>query len=179
MFPKAHAAAYVIMAFRIAWYKINYPAAYYAAYFGIRAKEFDLKVISAGLDSVRDEIARLEAKSKGEKLTGKEDLSMISLELALEMYCRGYSCSRIDMTRSESRFFIPEGKTIIPPFTAVSGLGMSVAENIVSEREKKMFISQDDLQERTHLNNTCLEQLRELGCLDSLPRSDQISFFNF
>ena len=179
MFPKAHAAAYVIMAFRIAWYKINYPAAYYAAYFGIRAKEFDLKVISAGLDSVRDEIARLEAKSKGEKLTGKEDLSMISLELALEMYCRGYSCSPIDMTRSESRFFIPEGKTIIPPFTAVSGLGMSVAENIVSEREKKMFISQDDLQERTHLNNTCLEQLRELGCLDSLPRSDQISFFNF
>ncbi|MGI6109886.1 MAG: PolC-type DNA polymerase III, partial [Eubacteriaceae bacterium] len=178
-FPKAHAAAYVIMAFRIAWYKINYPAAYYAAYFGIRAKEFDLKVISAGLDAIRDEMARLQNKAKTEKLTGKEDLSMVSLELALEMYCRGYSCSGIDLKRSESRFFIPDDKTIIPPFTAVSGLGMSVAENIVAEREKKMFISQDDMQERTKINNTCLEQLGELGCLEGLPKSDQISFFNF
>lgn len=178
MFPKAHAAAYVIMAFRIAWYKINYPAEYYAAYFGIRAKEFDLKVIQGGLDSVRDEIKRLNDKSKSEKLSNKEELSMVSLELALEMYCRGYSCSGIDLERSDSRFFIPDGKTIIPPFTAVPGLGMSVAENIVRERNLRPFISQDDLQERTKLNNTNLEALVDLGCLRGLPKSDQISFFS-
>lgn len=179
MFPKAHAVAYVVMAYRIAWYKIHYPEQYYAAYFGIRAKEFDLKVIQGGLESVKAEMERLNKKSRVEKLSNKEQNSQVSLELALEMYARGISCRSIDLNRSHYRFFIPEKGYIIPPFTAVAGLGSAVAEKIVSEREKRPFISQDDLQERSKINNSCLEALNDLGCLRDLPKSDQISFFNF
>ncbi len=177
MFPKAHAAAYIIMAFRIAWYKVYYPLAYYAAFFGIRAKEFDLKVISAGLESIKAEMARLEQRARTEELGNKEKDSYTSLELALEMYCRGYSCACIDLKKSHYRHFVLEDKTLIPPFTKVPGLGDTVALHMYEEIKKGGILSQDELMKRTGLNKSCLEQLSEMGCLDALPKSNQISFF--
>lgn len=175
MFPKAHAVAYVMMAFRIAYYKVYYPLAYYATYFSIRAKEFNLKDMTGGREHVKNKIA--EIKALGNNASNKESLSLVSLELALEMYCRGFEFTRVDLYRSHYKnFLIVDGK-LVPPLAAIEGLGEKAAMQIYEEARVKPFISKEDLQSRAKVNKSNLEKLEAFGCLGSLPDSNQMSFF--
>lgn len=175
LFPRAHAVAYVMMAFRIAWFKINYPLAYYAAFFTIRAKAFKLSAMIHGLEGQRQAMKDIMAKGKS---ATKIDMDLYSsLELAVEMSLRGYSFMNVDISRSDAtRFTICEGK-ILPPFTAIDGLGVSVAEQIVSARSEAPFSSKADLKIRGKVPQPALELMAEEGCLGDLPEDEQIDLF--
>ena len=175
LFPRAHAVAYVMMAFRIAWFKINYPLAYYAAFFTIRAKAFKLSAMIHGLEGQRQAMKDILAKGKS---ATKIDMDLYSsLELAVEMSLRGYSFMNVDISRSDAtRFTICEGK-ILPPFTAIDGLGVSVAEQIVSARSEAPFSSKADLKIRGKVPQPALELMAEEGCLGDLPEDEQIDLF--
>lgn len=176
LFPKAHAVAYVMMAFRIAWFKINYPLAFYASYFSIRAKAFDCKVMVAGIEEQEKEYARIKQLPKYER-TNKDDNIFASLEVSLEMAKRGLEFSQVDIWNSDSyRFKIVDGK-LLPPFIAVDGLGETVAEAIVAERKIKKFTSIADVQRRAKLSNTLIDFMNELAIFGQLPDDEQISLF--
>lgn len=175
MFPKAHAVAYVTMAFRIAYYKVHYPLAFYAAYFTVRANEFDAHLIVSGKENVGKKIRELEARKNN--LTQKEKSMLTILEIAREMYCRGFGFLPVDLYKSDSREFIIAGDKLLPPLNSLQGLGESAAKNIVETRKQGPFISIEDLQERAKLSRTVVDILREHGCLDDLPVSNQISLF--
>lgn len=177
LFPKAHASAYVTMAFRIAFYKIYYPAAFYASFFTVRADEFDADIIVGGLPKIKeymDKIAR-----KGNEATQKEEKLYTILELALEMYLRGIKLERVDLNKSDwHNFHIQdEGKSLLPPFVSLQGLGQAAAQSIIRARNKKPFISQEDLRIRAKLSKTVMDVLSNHGCLNALPLNDQISLF--
>lgn len=175
LFPRAHAVAYVMMAFRIAWYKINYPLAYYAAYFTIRAKAFKLSVMVGGLETQQQ--AMKEIAAKGKSATKIEQDLYSALELAVEMSLRGYSFMNIDLRYSAAtKFTIFEGK-ILPPFTAIDGLGESVAEQIVAARKEQPFSSKADLRMRGKVGQTLVDAMAEAGCLGDLPEDEQIDLF--
>ncbi|WP_315307372.1 PolC-type DNA polymerase III [Pseudoramibacter alactolyticus] len=174
MFPKAHAAAYVMMAVRIAYYKVYYPPAYYAAWFSIRAKEFDLGVMKAGKEAVVRKMN--EIKAQGNKASNKDSNLYTSLELAWEMFCRGYSFANVDIYKSHYRYFTLDGKTLIPPLTAVDGMGEVVAKSIYEEAKRKPFMSREDMQNRAHVNKANMDALAAFGCLSELPESNQMSF---
>lgn len=177
MFPKAHAVAYVMMAFRIAYYKVYHPLAYYATYFSIRAKEFNLRDMTSGKEHVKKTIA--EIKALGNNASNKESNSLTSLELALEMYCRGFEFVKVDIYRSHYKNFLIEDGKLLPPLMAIDGLGEKVAVQIYEEARIKPFMSKEDLQNRAHVNKSNLEKLDSFGCLAGLPDSDQMSFFSF
>ncbi|WP_289001722.1 PolC-type DNA polymerase III [uncultured Megasphaera sp.] len=175
LFPRAHAVAYVMMAFRIAWFKINYPLAYYAAYFTIRAKAFKLSAMVHGLEG--QEQAMKEIKAMG-KSASKIDQDLYSaLELAKEMSLRGYSFLNVDINRSDAtKFTICDGK-ILPPFTAIDGLGENVAEQIVTARNERPFTSKADLKLRGKVGKTMLDLMSEYGCLGDLPEDELLDLF--
>ncbi|HZX47277.1 MAG TPA: PolC-type DNA polymerase III, partial [Clostridia bacterium] len=175
MFPKAHAVAYVTMAFRIAYYKVHYPLAFYAAYFTVRADEFDARLIVAGRDLVSKTIREYETRRNN--LTQKEKALLTILEVAREMYCRGFGFMPVDLYRSDAREFLIVGEKLLPPLSALQGLGGSAAGNIVEAKKEGPFISVEDLQERARISRAIIDILREHGCLDSLPESNQISLF--
>lgn len=177
LFPKAHAVAYVTMAYRIAWYKVNYPLAYYACYFGIRAKEFDLKVISSGFDAVNEEINRIKELSHFQVLSNKDAQSLVSLELALEMYARGYKCLPVDLKKSHYNKFLIEEDAIRPPFNTISGMGDLAAESLYNTLKNENILSQEELLEKSKITKTNLSTLEELGCLEDIPKSNQVTFF--
>ncbi|MSS19561.1 PolC-type DNA polymerase III [Pseudoramibacter porci] len=176
MFPKAHAVAYVMMAFRIAYYKVYYPLAYYAAYFSIRAKEFDLRVMSSGKEAVHRKLE--EIRAQGNQASNKDQQLLVSLELAWEMYCRGYRFGNVDLYKSHYKNFRVEGDALIPPLISVDGLGEVVAKNIYDEAQKKPFMSMEDMQNRAHVNKANMEKLQSFGCLTNLPESNQMSFLS-
>ena len=175
LFPRAHAVAYVMMAFRIAWFKINYPLAYYAAYFTIRAKAFKLSAMVHVLEG--QEQAMKEIKAMG-KSASKIDQDLYSaLELAKEMSLRGYSFLNVDINRSDAtKFTICDGK-ILPPFTAIDGLGENVAEQIVTARNERPFTSKADLKLRGKVGKTMLDLMSEYGCLGDLPEDELLDLF--
>lgn len=175
MFPKAHAAAYIMMALRVAYFKVHYPMYYYAAYFSIRAEDFDLVAMHQGKEMVKRRIREIQAK--GFDASVKEKSLLTVLELANEMLERGFKFSMIDVDKSEADVFKIEGDTLIPPFNAVSGLGLSVAQQIVKARSEAPFISKEDLQKRGKVSKTIIEYLTENGVLDHLPDEDQLSLF--
>lgn len=176
MFPKAHAAAYVMMSFRIAYFKVYYPEAFYATYFTIKASDFDADLVVKGKEVVREKINELEKKSKD--MTTKEKNQLTVLEVVLEMYCRGFKFHNVDLYKSHSdKFIILDGK-ILPPLKSLEGLGENVARKIAEEREVSKFISIEDLVNRGGVNKTVLEVLKAHGCLQDLPLSNQISLFN-
>ncbi len=177
LFPKAHAVAYVIMAFRIAWYKIHYPLAYYACFFGIRSKEFDLPIISAGMDAVNDEIKRINELSRYGKLSNKDNQSLVSLQLALEMYARGFNCLNIDLEKSHYNEFKIEDNALRPPFNTINGMGDTAAESLYNTIKNNKILSQEDLLNKSKITKTNLNTLEDLGCLKNMPKSNQISFF--
>lgn len=175
MFPKAHAAAYVLMAVRIAYFKVYYPILFYAAYFTVRADDFDIDTMIKGSSAIRAKIEEIYAK--GMDASPKEKNLVVVLELALEMCERGFSFQKIDLYRSEATEFIVDGDTLIPPFSALDGVGENAAKNIVKAREAGEFLSKEDLQERSRASKTVIEHLERHGCLDGLPDSNQLSLF--
>ncbi|MDP4153331.1 MAG: PolC-type DNA polymerase III [Bacillota bacterium] len=175
MFPRAHAVAYVTMAYRIAWFKINFPLAFYATYFTVRADDFNAETMVFGLEKVQ---SRLEELSKLDKITAKEKNEQTILEVCYEFYKRGLNFDKIDIYSSDPSHFQISGKdSLRPPFNAISGLGISAAESVVREREKEPFLSCEDLLNRTNLSKTIIETMRSMGLLDIIPETTQITLF--
>lgn len=175
MFPKAHAAAYVLMAVRIAYFKVHKPLLYYAAYFTVRAEDFDIEAMVKGSEAIRAKIAEINAK--GLDASTKEKNLLTVLEIALEMAERGFSFQKINLYKSSAREFIIEGNTLIPPFNSIPGLGTNAAVNIVAARENGEFLSKEDLQQRGKVTKTILEYLDSQGVLADLPEQNQLSLF--
>ncbi len=180
LFPKAHAVAYVMMAFRIAWFKVHEPLAYYSAYFYRRSQKdgFDAETMLYGIDKCRAEIRRIQSKSDA---TAKEEDMLTTLEAVYEFYLRGFSFLNIDLYRSDAyRFLIEDGK-LRPPFVAISGLGGAAAEDLMNCRQSgHSFVSVEDISNVcSKVQKSHLEQLRQLGALGDLPDSAQISLFDF
>ncbi|WP_281658006.1 PolC-type DNA polymerase III [Halobacillus sp. Cin3] len=175
MFPKAHAAAYVLMAVRIAYFKVHYPIYFYAAYFTVRASDFELETMMKGSEAIRTRMN--EIQSKGFDATPKEKSLMTVLEISLEMCERGFSFKNVDLYKSSATDFLVEGNQLIPPFNAVDGLGTNAAINIVQARGEGEFLSKQDLRERSRISKTVLEYLDNFGCLEGMPDENQLSLF--
>ena len=176
MFPKAHAAAYVISAFRIAWYKVHMPVYYYASWFSCKATDVDVEAMIEGYDAIKTRI--LDIQAKGYEATNKENGQLESLKLALEATARKIVFTPIDLYKSEATVWKADGdKNVIPPFLAIDGLGETVAQNIVEERNKKEFISIEDFQKRCKVSATLVDKMRSMGILKGLPESSQMTLF--
>ncbi|MEQ6387864.1 PolC-type DNA polymerase III [Bacillaceae bacterium S4-13-58] len=175
MFPKAHAAAYVLMAVRIAYFKVHHPILFYAAYFTVRAADFDIATMIKGSQAIRSKIE--EINFKGNDASPKEKNLLTVLELALEMWERGFRFQPVDLYRSSATDFIVDGDSLIPPFNSIDGLGTNAALNIVKAREDGEFLSKEDLQQRSRISKTVLEYLDDQGCLKELPEANQLSLF--
>ena len=176
MFPKAHAVAYVTMAFRIAWFKVHYPLAYYATFFSIRATEFDSEYMIYGKEKVKTKMKELE--EQGNNISAKDKSMYTILELVLEMYERGFEFLPIDLYKSHStKFRIEDGK-IRPPLSSIAGLGEVAAEGIYEAAKKEgKFMCIDDLQVKAKIGKSMVELLGKFGCLDGMSQSNQISLF--
>ena len=178
MFPKGHAVAYVTMALRIAWYKVHRPAAYYCAYYTVRADCFDASILGGTQEAIRGRYKEMEENSKD--LTQKDKDLMIIMELVIEMLCRGIKLAPVDLYKSDAtKFQVVDEKTIRMPFNALPGLGEAAAQSIVDAREQSPFISVEDLRNRTKISASLIDLLREGGCLGSLPESNQTTLFSF
>lgn len=175
MFPKAHAVAYVMMAFRIAWFKVHQPLAFYAAYFTIRAEDFDPLAAVRGEAALAAVIKELD--SKGNDATAKEKAKISVIETAREMVLRGFSFLSVDLYQSAVDEFLISGQSLLPPLAALAGLGSAAAENIVAARKERPFSSQEDIRIRGHASKTVLEILELHGCLAGIPESDQLRLF--
>ncbi|GAA0445186.1 PolC-type DNA polymerase III [Lentibacillus halophilus] len=175
MFPKAHAAAYVLMAVRIAYFKVHYPIYFYAAYFSVRAGDFELNTMIKGSQAIRQRIEDIMAK--GNDAPPKEKSLLTVLEVALEMCERGFSFQKVGLYQSKASEFKVDGQSLIPPFDAVDGLGTNAAINIVNAREDGEFLSKEDLLQRSRISKTVLEYLDNHGCLDGMANQNQLSLF--
>lgn len=175
MFPKAHAAAYVIMAFRIAYFKVYHPEAFYAAYFTVRADDFDAALMLGGTASVKGHIQAFE--QKGNDLSAKERNVLTILEVALEMNARGIRFLPIDLYASHATRFLLEGDGIRPPINALQGVGSNAAAAIQEAREAGEFLSIEEFRTRTRATKTVIETLKSHGVFRNLPETSQISLF--
>ncbi len=177
MFPKAHACAYVMMAYRVAWFKVYYPLYYYSAFFSIRRSDFDVKAMLQGYDGIKRRM--IEIKEKGFSASAKEQAVYDTLAVALEMLARGFSFKNINLEKSLAKTFYidEENKCLYLPFMALDGLGEAVANKIVEEREKKPFYCIEDFANRGKVNKTTVDALKELGIFEGLPESAQLSLF--
>ena len=175
MFPKAHAAAYVTNAFRIAWFKVHQPLAYYAAYFSIRADEFDSDCMIFGKDKVKNKMKEIDLQ--GNNATVKDKNMYAILELVLEMYERGFEFLPMDLYKSHSTKFLVEDDKIRPPLNSIPGLGTVAAEGIVKARQEGKFMSIDDLKIRSKVGNSVTDLLKKYGCLEGMSQSNQMSLF--
>ena len=177
MFPKAHAAAYVMMAWRIAYCKINYPRAYYAAYFSIRAKAFSYELMCQGQQHL--EAIMKDYKSRMDSLSNKEKDAYGDMKIVQEMYARGFEFTPIDIFSAQSRLFqIVDGK-LMPSLNSIDGLGEKAADAIVEAAKDGPFLSKDDFKQRTKVSGTIIELMDSLHLLGRLPESNQISLFDF
>ena len=184
LFPKAHAVAYVMMAFRIAWFKVHEPLAFYAAYFSIRAKAFDEKYMCRGMEVVKQKIREINdkknAKDRAERPTAVEEDMLVTLEVCYEFYLRGFTFARMDIQRSHAVNFLVDNdrKALIPPFTSVAGLGETVGWDIMEKRKERTFISIEEFSMAcTKVSSTHLAQLKDAGAFGDMPDSSQISLF--
>lgn len=178
MFPKAHAAAYVMMAVRIAYFKVHYPIYYYASYFTVRASDFDLLTMVRDKEYVKQHVKAMYERDRNNELTKKEKDTLVVLEIANEMLHRGYTIQPVDMKKSDAFEFKIEDDTLIPPFISVPGLGASVAKRIVESRDDEMFISKEDIQKRGGVSQKIIDYLTELGSLEGIPDKAQLSLFD-
>ena len=175
MFPKAHAVAYVLMAYRQAWYKIYRPLAYYAAYFSIRGGDFDAELMTRGAGKAKD--AARELNKKGTAVSQKEKNLLTLLELVVEMNARGIAFLPVDIYVSHEKNFLIEGDGLRPPLTSLSGIGESAAVGIAAAREGGKYISIEDFAFRTKAGKNVVDVLREYGCFKGMDESSQMSFF--
>ena len=175
LFPKAHAVAYVMMAFRIAWFKVHKPLAFYAAFFSIRAKAFDAEFCCAGLEAVKKKV--LEIWNNKDAAAVEQDLA-VTLEVCYEFYLRGFRFETINIYESEATRFVIKGDALIPPFTAVRGLGETAALDTVEKRKGKEFVSIEEFSMCCNkLSKTHIDQLKKLGTFAGLADTSQITFF--
>lgn len=175
MFPRAHAVAYVMMSYRMAWYKVYYPAEFYATYFTSKAGDFDVETIMQGQKAVYDKIEMIEIK--GRNATKKEEDLLTVLEVAYEMYARGYEFTPARLGKSyASKFWVEDGKVLLP-FVALDGLGETAAKAFAEEYDKKPFDTIEEAVKRAKLNKTAVEGLKKHGVFEGLPETDQLSLF--
>ena len=178
MFPKAHAAAYVTSAFRIAWYKVHKPKYFYASWFSTKATDFDIDTMIKGYDAIKNRI--IEIKEKGNDATNKEGGILECLNVALEMAARNIKITPFNLYKSKALTFdIDEDGNLIPPFVTIDGLGETVAKNIEREAALKPFISIEDFQNRCKVSSTLVDKMRSMGIFDGLSESSQLSLFDF
>ena len=178
MFPKAHAAAYVMMALRVAYFKVHHPIYYYCAYFSIRAKAFDIKTMGAGLDAIKRRMQEIAEKRKNNEASNVEIDLYTTLEIVNEMWERGFKFGKLDLYRSDATEFIIDGDTLIPPFVAMDGLGENVAKQLVRARKEGEFLSKTELRKRGGLSSTLVEKMDEMGILGNMPEDNQLSLFD-
>ena len=175
LFPKAHAVAYVTMAFRIAWFKVHKPLAFYATFFSIRAKAFDAEYCCAGLDAVKRKIREIESNKDA---TDVEQDLMVTLEVCYEFYLRGFHFDTIDIYKSDATHFLITENGLLPPFVSVHGLGEAAALATVEQRKGKDFISIEEFSTTCNkLSKTHIEQLKALGAFAGMAETSQVSFF--
>lgn len=175
MFPKAHATAYVMMAVRIAYFKVHRPLEFYATYFSVRADDFDIPLMVKGSAAIKQKIEEIEGK--GHDAQPKEKALLTVLEMALEMVERGFRFANVDLYASDATRFLIDGDSLIAPFNALPGLGTNAAISIVHARQEGEFLSKEDLLSRSRISKTILEYLEEQGALKGLPESNQLSLF--
>ncbi|MCI7097236.1 MAG: PolC-type DNA polymerase III [Clostridiales bacterium] len=177
LFPKAHAVAYVMMAFRIAWFKVHHPLPFYAAYFYRRSQKggFDAVLMTGGIASV---MANIEAIDNNEDATAKDEDLLTTLEVVYEFYLRGFEFAPIDIYESHAtKFLIKDGK-LLPPFVAISGLGESAAWDLMEGRKGKQFLSIEEVAAACpKVSKTHIQMLKDAGAFGSLPDTSQVSFF--
>ena len=178
MFPKAHAAAYVMKALRVAYFKVHHPIYYYCAYFSIRAKAFDIKTMGAGLDAIKRKMQEIAEKRKNNEASNVEIDLYTTLEIVNEMWERGFKFGKLDLYRSDATEFIIDGDTLIPPFVAMDGLGENVAKQLVRARQEGEFLSKTELRKRGGLSSTLVEKMDEMGILGNMPEDNQLSLFD-
>ncbi len=176
MFPKAHAVAYVINAFRIAWYKVHMPVYFYASWFSSKATDVDIETMIKGYDAIREKV--IEIQNKGYDATNKELGQLESLRVALEATARGIHFVPIDLYKSSALVWNVKSETeIYPPFNSIDGLGEAVAQNIVDEREKREFLSVEDFWKRGKVSASLTEKMRMMGLFEGMDESSQLSLF--
>ena len=176
MFPKAHAAAYVMMAYRIAYCKVNYPLAYYGAYFGIRADAFSYEIMCQGKEKLQYYIDDYTRRS--DSLSKKEQDTMKDMHIVQEMYARGYEFLPIDIYRAKAaKFSIIDGK-LMPPFSSIDGMGEKAAEAVEEAAKDGPYLSKDDFRNRTKASKAVVDYMADLGLLGDLPESNQLSLFD-
>ena len=175
MFPKAHAVAYVTMAYRIAYCKVHHPYAFYATYFTVRADDFDFTLMGGGKQALLENKRALEAK--GNEMSDKEKNVVTIMEVCNEMYARGIKFLPVDLYKSHSFRFIPTEEGLIPPLNALPNLGTNAAKAIVQARDEESFSSIEDLQQRSKVTKTVIEVMKNAGVLGDLPESSQVTFF--
>lgn len=177
MFPKAHAAAYVMMAWRIAYCKVYYPLAYYAAYFSIRATGFSYELMCQGKEKLEYHLA--DYKKRADTLSNKEQDELRDMRIVQEMYARGFSFLPIDLYRADAKYFrIIDGK-LMPSIGSIAGVGPQVAEQVQKAAGDGPFLSRDDFRQRTKASTTLIEKMQSLGLFGDLPASNQMSLFDF
>ncbi|MCR5154896.1 MAG: PolC-type DNA polymerase III [Lachnospiraceae bacterium] len=178
MFPKAHATAYMMMAFRVAYFKIYHPLAYYAAYFGIRANSFDYEKMCFGIDVLRKNMKEIQKKIESNEASDKEKDTLENMKLVEEMYARGLEFMPIDLFKAKAHAFqIIDGK-LMPSFDSIEGLGEKAADLIVEAVKAGPFVSRDDFKTRTKATQTVVDKMAEFGILGSIPKSDQFSIMD-
>ncbi|MBR3255912.1 MAG: PolC-type DNA polymerase III [Clostridia bacterium] len=177
MFPKAHAAAYVTNAFRIAWFKVHIPLAYYAAYYSIRAKAFDAEFMINGKEKVKNKMKEIELKNQKKEATKAEQDMYDDLEIVLEMYERGFEFLPVDLYKSDATKFKIEDEKLRPPLNSIPGFGTVAAQGIVNARKEGKFMSIDDLKVRAKIGASGADLLKQFGCLDGMSQSNQLSLF--
>jgi DNA polymerase-3 subunit alpha (Gram-positive type) len=181
LFPKAHATAYVMMAVRVGYFKVYYPLEYYAVFFTLRSKQYDIKSMTSGamtMSRKRDELLRAR---DNRSITPKEEEIEKTLQIAIEMADRGYKILNVDLYKSAATSFTIdyEHNAIIAPFNVIDGLGDNAAQSVIEARKNGEFISLEDLTNRTKLNSQNIEKLKDLGVLDNIPETNQINLFDF
>ena len=177
LFPKAHAVAYVMMAFRIAWFKVHKPLAFYAAYFYRRSQKggFDAAMMTRGLEEVQAHISAIDGN---EAATDKDEDMLTTLEVCYEFYLRGFSFAPMDLYRSHATKFLIEDGKLLPPFVSVSGLGETAAWDILEGRKGKQFISIEEFSAACpKVSKTHIENLKAAGAFGDLPDTSQVSLF--
>ena len=177
MFPKAHAAAYVMMAWRISYCKVNYPLAYYAAFFSIRASAFSYELMCQGQKHLESVMA--DYKRRSDVLSKKEQDAARDMKVVQEMYARGFDFVPIDIFSAQSRSFQVVDDKIMPSLNSIDGLGEKAADAIVEAAKDGPFLSKDDFRQRTKVSKTVVDLMDDLKLLGDLPESNQISLFDF
>ena len=184
MFPKAHAVAYVMMAVRIAWYKVHEPWNFYVQYLTLRCDAYEIETMTKGIEAVQERMndiqTRMQDRYSSNPVSNKEKALFDTLEVCEEMYARGYRIGNVDLYRSKARIFScdpDDHHVIIPPFTVIDGLGGNVADSIEKARAQAEFLSKEDILKRTQLSDTLLKKLDQLGCLEGMQERNQLSLF--